>query len=106
MEIKLPAAIKGGYELVNATLLYDIAPHLAHIATFAVHRCIKSEPTFLYKNQWFVTNVETGFNIAWDRTKAGAIRKSAIVLANKSEKDLLEAYAKINGGSKEEEKRG
>lgn len=95
MEIKFPAVTKSGYDVVNATLLYNLAPHLANVATFALHRCIPSETTAWYKKQWFVGNVETGAHVAFDLTKAGAIRKAIEILSEQSESSTLAAMERV-----------
>lgn len=50
-------------ETVPATIIHDIAPHLAHVATFAVHRW--------RNNLWRVSHVETGMRIGllWQQQK-------------------------------------
>ena len=57
---------------VPATIIHDIAPHLAHVATFAVHRG---------DGLWLVSHVETGMRIGllWQQQK-DAINNARTVL--------------------------
>lgn len=59
---------------VPATIIHDIAPHLAHFATFAVHRW--------RNNLWRVSHVETGARIglSW-RRRQDAIDNARALLA-------------------------
>ena len=58
---------------VPATIIHDIAPHLAHFATFAVHRW--------RNNLWRVSHVETGarISLSW-RRRQDAIDNARTVL--------------------------
>ena len=77
-------------EALKAQLLPDLAPHLAHVATFALHLGAKCDP--LYRHWWFVSNVETGCMVAYDTDKIEAIRKASERLAKKSVTDIRAAY--------------
>src|SRR5436190_22099834 len=103
MKIKLPCVTKTGYETVEATILHHIAPHLAQHATFALHRGIPTDA--YYRKYWFVSNVETGAAVEWNRSKAQAIRLATETLAKQDATSLLRAYSKVNGSSAAEESR-
>lgn len=88
MNITLQVPMDTGiYMDVEAVLLFDIAPHLAHVATFAVHR----DPMW---DRWNVTNVETGLYVTRDEHRAGAIQKARERLAKATPRKLLSAYRK------------
>lgn len=61
------------FATVPATIIHDIAPHLAHVATFAVHRG---------DGLWHVSHVETGMRIGvlWQLQK-DAIDEARALLA-------------------------
>lgn len=72
-EIALPIVGKSidetiKWKVVYAELLHDIAPHLAHVGTFALH----ATPGTLLQ-QMTVSNVETGRMIAHGKTPSAAI---------------------------------
>lgn len=67
------------WEPVEGELLANIAPHLAHIATFAVSRGACEDSLW-----WMVSNLETGRFAAYDVKKAVAIRKAKEKLATVS----------------------
>ena len=46
------------HQVVRANLLHSIAPHLAHIGSFAVHKEVGNIST-----SWTVSNIETGMTI-------------------------------------------
>lgn len=80
--ICLPLACRDGWYSVDAELVHDIAPHLAHVATFAVHRV----------PHWQSTHVETGFRVgSWYDTRDAAIDATRIVLATKTPADIAAA---------------
>lgn len=74
-----------------ATIIHDIAPHLAHVATFAVHR----GPGDGERKHWQCTHVETGLGVGhiWHKTRESAIDAARIVLATKTPADIVELYA-------------
>lgn len=85
---------------VDAEILFDIAPHLADVATFAVH---PSPDEFL---KWNVSNIETGMWVMKGDNRSAAIRKAADILGSKDEEDFRRAYEKafktfkqLNGGA-------
>ena len=89
--IDLPVPCQFGVEkVVPAALLFDIAPHLAGVGTFAVH------PTVEFGG-WVVSNVETGGAISEsvDPTWADAVRRARKFLATKTEKDFRRAMRKF-----------
>ena len=76
------------YEIVRANLLHRIAPHLAHIGSFAVHN--------KYENRhiWVVSNIETGMNINGNGlfyTRDDAVHAAWYFLAKVSEEKLSKA---------------
>lgn len=66
--IDLPLSMKPGFSAttVRAYIVHDLAPHLADIATFAVHRKGAG---------WSVSNVETGGGVGdtWAISRPAAI---------------------------------
>ena len=67
--------------------LVDVAPHLASVATFVVHRY----PTVLSK-WWRVSNIESGRYVDFGRTKVEAIRKGTEVLRPITVEKMLATY--------------
>lgn len=83
--IYLPLACRDGWYSVDAELVHDIAPHLAHIATFAVHQVS-------WTDGWRCSHVETGFRVGnWYDTRDAAIEAARIVLAAKTPADIAAA---------------
>lgn len=72
-----------------ATIIHDIAPHLAHVATFAVHRGRGDGE----RKHWQCTHVETGLGVGhiWHKTRESAIDAARIVLATKTPADITAA---------------
>lgn len=83
----IPCLVLSYFEIVNGkesaavadrwvtAQIVDVAPHLAHVATFAVHRCVA------IPNQWIVTHVETGFAVTHGhRARRDAIGSAAATL--------------------------
>lgn len=93
MKIDLPLALASGEEAtVPAILLPDIAPHLAGVATWALHRGAKCDTA--YTRWWFVSSVECGRRVAYNRSKSVAILEAKERLATKTERDVRRAYRK------------
>ena len=68
--------------------IIDVAPHLAHLMTFAVHKSI-------YSDHWMVSNIETGGRICdGNMTKKLAIGEIRTLLAGKTAADIRRAYRK------------
>lgn len=94
--MNIPACVDygGHWEDVDAELLPDIAPHLAGIATFAVHRGARAD-----KHWWMVTNLETGLLVTHSIWKETAIELAANKLATKTvgqvETALTKRYREI-----------
>lgn len=88
MKIDLPLCGFGGkpFAVVEAELL-DIAPHLAGVATFAVHH----SPTQGWM-PWRVSNIETGFRICGADSRSAVIAGAREILAGKTEHDIAQAY--------------
>ena len=99
MKIQLPIDWEKGYGggrewlVVPAEIVFNIAPHLANIATFAVH---KTPNYFGYRGGYQITNVETGFRVGEDRqkSKAIAIAKAKNILATITTQKCVEAMDK------------
>lgn len=74
--------------------IVDIAPHLAMVGTFAVHK------HRTWDDCWSVSNVETGRSIHgrgaehWG-SRREAILECALILAEKTEADILKAYRRL-----------
>lgn len=85
--ICLPLACRDGWYSVDAELVHDIAPHLAHVATFAVHRLQGS------RDYWQCTHVETGLLAGnlFHASRDAAIEATRIVLATKTPADIAAA---------------
>jgi hypothetical protein len=75
---------------VEADLLPEIAPHLADVATWAVHRGVETDRLW-----WMVSNVETGFFATYDADRAQAIRRARDLLAEKTQEEILMRYRKV-----------
>ncbi len=100
MKFQLPVATTfGNFAIVEAEMVWDIAPHLADLGTFAVHK----EPS---SRRWNVSNVETGLHVVDLRmSRVEAIKDAKIRLAEQTRESLLAAYRKafeqtpqLNGG--------
>ena len=61
--------------------IVDVAPHLAHIATFAVD---------VRGHRWVVSHVETGHYVAFARTKRGAMSIAWCKLATLTPDEFME----------------
>lgn len=91
MKITVPIAwYKDPAPVVEGEIL-DIAPHLAMVATFIVHKAALGD-----WRDWIVSNVETGASVASGRTRARAIKEASEKLATNDEKSLLLAYRNFN----------
>lgn len=90
MKITLSVPIKNpdGFVDVEAEFLFDLAPHLASVATFAVHK----DPRGL---DWNVTNVETGLWISRRMHRADALHDARHVLHDKTPRKMLLAYKNV-----------
>lgn len=78
-----------GTATVTAELLPDLAPHLAAVASFAMHE----EPGCSLM-QWKVSNIETGLKVSVGLTPEEAIWIAKQQLASKTVEDILDAYRK------------
>lgn len=87
MQITLFVPIKNpdGFREVDAEFLFDLAPHLASVGTFAVHL----RPSAW---EWTVTNVETGLWVGRGDTRADAIRDARKTLERQTHDSLRKAY--------------
>lgn len=86
--ICLPLAHPVGFaHCVDAVLVHDIAPHLAHVATFAVHRVVPGLLVY-----WQCTQVETGMHVGgYDHSRDEVIERVRIILATKTPADIAAA---------------
>lgn len=77
----------GRRTIIVEAAVVDVAPHLAHVATFAIHRAH-------WVGSWRISNVESGCCIrACDReTRAATIAAAIQYLALKSEEDVIVAF--------------
>ena len=67
--------------------IVDVAPHLAHLMTFAIH-----DDGY---GRWQFSNVETGYRVGYARkTKKLAIKAARTLLAGKTDADARRAYRK------------
>lgn len=86
MKILLPLWLCTHWEPVEAEIV-DVAPHLAMVATFAVHRLPWNA------RWWRISNVETGCCIPCaSRSRSLTIASARNHLAGKAVSDLLLAY--------------
>lgn len=89
MKIIFPMPMSWGAMLdIEGELLPDIAPHLASMATFVVHRS-------LYSGNWQISNIESGCRIGeFHKSKTAAISSARKYLSGKTIIGLLRAYKK------------
>ena len=86
MRIDLPVDYDRGRRVVRAEII-DCAPHLATVASFAVHH------GWDFGYEWTVTNIETGLPVSGrGHTKKQAIAAARLVLADKTCADILWRY--------------
>ena len=73
--------------------IVDVAPHLAHVETFAVH----SDPKFL--DGWQISDIETGMRIVYGIwfSRDACIAWARSRLSTKTVADLLRAYKSLEG---------
>lgn len=92
--INLPLQSATGPAHVVKAEIVDVAPHLAHVATFAVHQIPKGTwARDLYDYLYRISNVETGACISAcdSKTRAGCIKVARSYLADKTEDEMQEA---------------
>lgn len=75
----------GEMVVVEAELLFQVAPHLASVGTFALHQ----KPH--YSDMWNVTNIETGCWAGRGHSRAEAVRNAKNRLRNQTP----ESFAKV-----------
>lgn len=86
MNIELPLPLNTGIDvLVDAKLIFDCAPHLASVGTFALH-----EKPF-HEGMWNVTHIETGCWAGTGSSRAAAIRNAK----DRLRKQTPESFTKI-----------
>lgn len=105
MKIALPVVSYGQWACIQAEII-DVAPHLAHVATFAVHRnsIITRVPSQLAYAKYGISNVETGRQVFGcdAETRTAAIENARHILERKSVNDVMrgyEAHAKWEKGA-------
>ena len=92
--IDLPLQSATGPAIVVKAEIVYVAPHLAHVATFAVHEVPKNTCSReIYCNRYRISNVETGACISQcdSITKAGCIKLARACLSSFTEASPLEA---------------
>ena len=72
--------------------IVDIAPHLAGVSTWVVHRC-----AFYPDRAWVVSDAESGqTHHPWRAsTRAGAVQNARNYLRSKTVKDMQRIYRRI-----------
>ena len=87
MRITLSVPIKNpdSFVDVEAEFLFDFAPHLASVATFAIHKGPNSW-------EWSVTNVETGLWVGKHHVRSEALREASEKLARQTPRKVMNAY--------------
>jgi hypothetical protein len=96
VKIQLPinwSRPNAGPWLIVAAEIVDIAPHVASVAAFAVHKYPKDEHWYAV---WAVTNVETGFRVGHGRTRQEAIDMATEKLKTKSPEQISAAMAEAH----------
>lgn len=92
MKIDLPIndVLTRSFRTVVSAEIVDVAPHLAGVATFAVHKCA------WLPGRWKVTNVETGGYVqdAFP-SKQRALAEVIAALAKRTPDDAVEAYLRL-----------
>jgi len=91
MKISIPIAWYKDPEPIVEGEIIDIAPHLAHVATFIVHKAAPED-----WHDWKVSNVETGASVAIGSTRNQAIKNAEKKLAINDQESILKAYRKFN----------
>ncbi len=66
--------------------IVDVAPHLAHVASFAIHRGPNG--------RWTVSNIETGRFVAAGDAPEFAVQSARTRLRDKTPADIEDRYAK------------
>lgn len=84
MKIDLPIIMENQLEVVVLAEIVDVAPHLAEIATFAVHHHGLRD--------WRVTNLETGGFVAKKESRVKCLAWASERLFLRSPSDMEEAY--------------
>ncbi|MHB8392681.1 MAG: hypothetical protein ACYDBH_24395, partial [Acidobacteriaceae bacterium] len=74
------------WRIVDAEII-DPAPHLASVASFAVHRSPVSALL------WRITNIETGLFVSEGDTRDEAVTNAILRLCGRTTTDVLRAYA-------------
>lgn len=78
---------RGAVVTVEAALLPDIAPHLASVASFALH-----ENHGFSLHRWEVSNIETGLKVGAGMELGDAIARAELELRHKTVEDILDTY--------------
>ena len=89
MKLTITVPYSTYWEEVEVDLLFGLAPHLADVATFGVHRGAREDASW-----WIVCNLETGMRITNSAVKAYAIREAKRRLSLVCKEELLSAYRK------------
>ena len=91
MNIDYAVEYRGEWGPVSGELLHDIAPHLAHVATFAVNRGYALDAFW-----WTVTNLETGRKVFYSTSKGRAVEGAQVILATKTVRQILLRYSECS----------
>lgn len=91
MSIDVPVLRSDGAWVVVSAEFVDVAPHLAHVATFVVHRSLFNVADYA------VSAIETGCTASryGARTKRRAIADARLRLATKTELDVVARYSSL-----------
>lgn len=85
--LSVPTINPEGFSDVEAEFLFDLAPHLASVATFAIHEEPRSGGFY-----WNVSNVETGMWVGRGWSKREAISEAKKKLGGATPESMDFAY--------------
>ena len=105
MKIKLPLSTTTGWHVHDAEIV-DIAPHLAGVATFAIHRQTPLIRHFPLRRGYAISNVETGASINADgESRAECLSKAVKLCKKRTVDDVLKAYRQVKDEERKSGKR-
>lgn len=93
MKIPVPLAVHPSHEAVEVSgEIVDVAPHLAHVATWIVHR---NPPDF--PSRWRVSHVESGRSCGYAgaQTKTLAVAQATEMLRGITPRKFLETMREL-----------
>lgn len=94
--IDLPLATEVCCDRIVGGMLVDIAPHLARVATFALHVGQGVDADY-----FVVTNVETGCRVAKHHRWSGAVRAAKTMLSTFNDASFAQVMERSGWGSNE-----